>query len=110
MTSPTSELTMAPKAAPIMAPTARSTTLPFIANSRNSFSMVAVLPRPHSVDQAGMDHGAAHGGAGRLRHRDPRQPQPCLYLAEQRHRIFDRRGVRLDEQVGVQRHQLVVQS
>ncbi len=40
MTSPTSELTMAPKAAPpMMTPTARSTTLPFIANSLNSFSM-----------------------------------------------------------------------
>src|ERR1700712_1464966 len=39
MTSPTSEVTIAPKAAPMMTPTARSTTLPFIANSRNSFSI-----------------------------------------------------------------------
>src|SRR5215204_1462374 len=41
MMSPTSEVTIAPKAAPMMTPTARSTTLPFIANSRNSFSILA---------------------------------------------------------------------
>src|SRR5262245_25801253 len=38
-TSLTSEVTMAPKAAPMMRPTAMSTTLPRMANSRNSFSM-----------------------------------------------------------------------
>src|SRR5262249_42556306 len=108
ITSPTSELTMAPKAAPMMTPTARSTTLPFIANSRNSFSIAVTLRlcAARSVDQAGMDHGAAHGGAGRLGDRHHRQPQPLLQLAEQRHRIFDRRRVALDEEVGVQRHQL----
>src|ERR1700745_3448898 len=111
MTSPTSELTMAPKAAPMMTPTARSTTLPFIANSRNSFSIAVTLPLvlPCSVDQAGMDHGAADGGAGRLGHRHHRQPQPLLQLAEQRHRIFDRRGIALHEEVHGERHQLVRQ-
>src|SRR5262249_21361622 len=39
----TSESTTLPNAAPITTPTARSTTLPFIANSRNSFSMVPSL-------------------------------------------------------------------
>src|SRR5437879_1626192 len=36
MTSPTSEATILPKAPPITTPTARSITLPFIANSLNS--------------------------------------------------------------------------
>src|SRR3984957_7040703 len=43
MISATIELTIAPNAAPIMTPTARSTTLPFIAKSRNSFS-IQLLP------------------------------------------------------------------
>src|SRR5262249_2856171 len=119
MTSATSELTMAPNAAPMMTPTARSTTLPFIANSRNSFSMLDALLRssgeesgrrfgPVLVDQAGMHHRAADGDARRLAHRHHRQPQLLVHLAEQRHRIFDRRRARLHEQVVVQRHQLVV--
>jgi hypothetical protein len=45
-TSPTSESTILPNAAPMMTPTARSMTLPFTANSRNSRSMpIAVPPR-----------------------------------------------------------------
>src|SRR5580700_5394412 len=94
MTSPTSEVTMAPKAAPMMTPTARSTTLPFIANSRNSFSTLktfvrspgkeAAISPQDSVDQAGMHHGAAHGDAGGLGHRHHRQTQLLLQLAEQR--------------------------
>src|ERR1700723_904285 len=39
MMSATIEVTIAPNAAPMMTPTARSTTLPFIAKSRNSFSI-----------------------------------------------------------------------
>ena len=39
MTSLTSEVTIVPKAAPMMTPTARSTTLPRIANSLNSLNM-----------------------------------------------------------------------
>src|SRR5882672_12608236 len=39
MTSPTSELTMAPKAAPMITPTARSTTLPRRANFLKSSIM-----------------------------------------------------------------------
>src|SRR6266699_6442184 len=122
MMSPTSELTIAPKAAPMMMmPTARSTTLPFIANSRNSFS----IRKPFSstwlagpfmtaaseglVDQAGMHHGAAHGHARRLRHRHHRQTQRLLHLAEQRQRVFHRRRIGFDEEIGMQRHQLVVQ-
>ncbi len=47
--SPTSEDTILPKAAPMMTPTARSTTLPFIANSLNSDArLIADLPNaPH---------------------------------------------------------------
>src|SRR5882724_1773435 len=47
MTSATSELTILPNAAPITTPTARSMTLPFIANSLNSEAklMVRVLRR-----------------------------------------------------------------
>src|SRR6266403_2602187 len=40
MTSPTSDETIFPKAAPMMTPTARSTTLPFMANSLNSDAML----------------------------------------------------------------------
>src|SRR6201999_61653 len=96
MISPTSEFTMAPKAAPMMTPTARSTTLPFIANSRNSLSIssppllsipsgynVSARPGPSSVDQAGMHHGATHGYSRRFRHRHHRQPQALLDLAKQ---------------------------
>src|SRR3954454_4996423 len=94
MMSLTIEVTIAPKAAPMMTPTARSTTLPFIANSRNSFS----IRKPFSsswlagvfitaasedlVDQAGMHHGAAHRRARRLRYRHHRQTQSLVHLAE----------------------------
>src|SRR5258705_4233914 len=46
ITSPTSEATILPKAPPITTPTARSTTLPFIANSLNSEArlMTGFLP------------------------------------------------------------------
>src|SRR6516164_5408450 len=118
ITSLTSELTMAPNAAPIMTPTARSTTLPFIANSRNSFSIPEPLFRVSpwkarawsgSVDQARMYHRAADRRTGGFGHRDHRKSQRLIHLAEQRHCILDRRGAGFDEQVGVQRHQLVVQ-
>ena len=46
MMSATSELTIAPKAAPMITPTARSTTLPRIANFLNSSSIVTSLKRP----------------------------------------------------------------
>jgi hypothetical protein len=57
ITSPTSELTMAPKAAPMMTPTARSTTLPFIANSLNSFSIEKspLRRRAYSVNRIAAD-------------------------------------------------------
>src|SRR5580700_4802040 len=111
MMSPTSEVTMPPKAAPMMTPTARSTTLPFMAKSRNSFS-IGSSSSAHlasSVDQAGMYHGAAHRDAGGLSHGNHRQPQPFLDLAEQRERVFDGRRIAFDEEIGVQRHQLVMQ-
>src|SRR5262249_24665958 len=93
MMSPTSDVTIAPNAAPMMTPTARSTTLPFMANSRNSFSMAAILlaverrkTRPAgSVDQAGMHHGAAHRDTSRLGHRHHRKTQLLVHLAEQGH-------------------------
>src|SRR5215475_12535761 len=125
MMSPTSEVTMAPNAAPMMTPTARSTTLPFIANSRNSFSTIhlhsshkqqaqysvtsdGVSKRPNSVDQAGMHHRAANRGPRGFGDRNHGKPQLLVDLAEQRQRVFYRRGIGFDEQIHVQRHQLVV--
>src|ERR1700684_713302 len=119
--SPTSEVTMLPKAAPMMTPTARSTTLPFIAKSRNSLSILRALlfslPNKNghgnrvenSVDQTRMNHRAADRDARRLGHRHHRQSQRLLHLAEQRQRILDRGRIGLDEKVVSQRHQLVVQ-
>jgi hypothetical protein len=43
-TSSTSDETMAPKAAPMITPMARSIMLPLMAKSRNSFSMRALTP------------------------------------------------------------------
>jgi hypothetical protein len=43
MTSATSDLTIVPKAAPIMIPTAMSTTFPRIANSLNSLNIFPLL-------------------------------------------------------------------
>src|ERR1700757_3309567 len=101
MMSLTIEVTMLPNAAPMMTPTARSTTLPFMAKSRNSFSMGSSSSAAlhGSVDQAGMDHGAAHRDAGGLGRRHHRQPQPFLDLAEQRERVFDRRRIAFDEEI-----------
>src|SRR5579864_531881 len=103
MMSPTSELTMAPKAAPMMTPTARSTTLPrmanflnsssidpFLADSRCAFGSAVAAPRIRlrrasgSVDQAGMHHGFADGDLCLLARRHHRQAQPVLALAQQR--------------------------
>src|SRR4029077_9903908 len=93
MISLTSEATIAPNAAPMMTPTARSTTLPRIANFLNSSSMirpsVAIgLLRRHPkrtaiktskvtglVDQSGVHHGFAHGDLCLFARRHHRQPQ-----------------------------------
>src|SRR5258707_15233796 len=119
MMSTTSDVTMPPNAAPMMTPTARSTTLPFIANSRNSLSIrspfssasrtgrLMTATSRRLVDQARMHDGAAPRHACRLRPRHHRQPQLLLQLAEQRQRVFHRRRIGLDEEIGVQRHQLV---
>src|SRR2546425_6414399 len=105
MTSLTSELTIAPKAAPMITPTARSTALPLIANSRNSFSMrstaerrlhllegLEVLLQPVHVLLHLDDRGAelrhragGAAGAGRLLHRlpaDVTELRVCAPLAE----------------------------
>src|ERR1700754_3320537 len=109
MISATSEDTIAPKAAPMITPTARSTTLPFIAKSRNSFNIcqapsfsagrTSAGPRK-SVDQPRMHHRVADRDARRLRHRHHRQAQLLLHLAEQRQRVLDRRRIAFDEEVG----------
>src|ERR1700733_973620 len=128
MMSPTSELTMAPKAAPMMTPTARSTTLPRMANFLNSSSIDPSLADRRrafvsanaaqepvcggasgSVDQAGMDHGFADGDLRLLGRRHHRQAQPVLALAQERQGIFDRRRARLDEEIDVERRELVLQ-
>src|SRR3984893_526509 len=84
MMSPTSEVTMTPHATPMMTPTARSTALPFIANSRNSLSILSpfsstLLTGGRTVealiDEAGMHHGAAHRQPRRLGDRHHRQAQ-----------------------------------
>src|SRR5579871_5915909 len=94
MMSLTSELTMAPKAAPMITATARSTTLPFIAKSRNSFSIGKSPFRSssESIDQSRMHHRAADGRARRLGNGDHRQAQPFLDPAKQRK---DRKSTRL---------------
>ena len=56
MTSLTSELTIVPNAAPMMMPTAMSSTLPRMANSLNSLSMVAVLRRAASAAPGSLYH------------------------------------------------------
>src|SRR5471032_1957701 len=117
MTSPTSEVTMPPNAAPMMTPTARSTTLAFIANSRNSLSicspfcssLTGLEPFEALINEARVNHGAAHRRPRRLGDRHHRQAQLLVDLAEQRQRVFHRRRIGLDEEIGVQRHQFVVQ-
>src|SRR3981189_3228576 len=117
MMSPTSEVTMAPKAAPMMTPTARSTTLPFIANSRNSFSMVDFLfrssgrrqPRARgSVDQAGMDHGVADHLAGWRRHIHQRQAHLFVQPPQQLEAMLGACEPRLLEDGIMQRRQPVL--
>src|SRR5580698_8000530 len=91
MMSLTKELTIAPQAAPMMTPTARSTTLPRMANFLNSSSIdpsrestrfhrrqysarMRLRRASSSVDQAGMHHGFAHRRArlvGKPHHRQP---------------------------------------
>ena len=118
MMSPTSELTMAPKAAPMMTPTARSTTLPFIANSRNSFS---TLRPPFSlssdetcrllaglVDQARMHHGIADHLAGRRRHIHQRQAHFFLEPPQQFEAMLGARQAGLLEDRIMQRRQAVL--
>src|SRR5262249_32216534 len=95
--SPTSELTIAPNAAPIITPTARSTTLPRMANFLNSSSIgpspqlldmtkakdasrsgakqAAAQPsNSASIDQSGMYHGLADRNLRLLGGRHHRQP------------------------------------
>src|SRR6185369_14144773 len=113
MMSPTSEVTMAPKAAPMMTPTARSTTLPFMANSRNSFSMSYPPLRwsgedSASVDQAGMDHGIADHLAGRRRHIHQRQAHLFFQPSEQLEAMLGSREARLLEDGIMQRRQPVL--
>src|SRR5258708_12768308 len=99
MMSPTSEVTMPPNAAPMMTPTARSTTLPFIANSRNSLSICSPfcstsIAVEGLVDEARMHHGAAHRHARGLGYRHHRQahlffvfaPPPQHPIPPHRHR------------------------
>src|SRR6187399_130305 len=70
--SPTSDSTIRPKAAPMITPMARSTTLPLTANSRNSsrtfiFCSSWAVPGPLTIGQAGpipkgwVGSGGSHG-------------------------------------------------
>src|SRR5581483_9911315 len=127
MMSPTSELTMPVKAAPMITPMARSTTLPRSANFLKSSSMASFAPSRASdtttiggvcpgprfredgqnggslVDQAGVHHCLAHGLLRLFGRRHHRQPERIGALADQRHGVLDRRRAGLDEQVDVQR-------
>src|SRR3982751_5171642 len=60
------------------------------------------------VDQSGMDHRLAHRGLGLVGERDHRQPYRLRAFSKQRKRILGRRRIGLQEQGGVQRHQLVL--
>src|SRR5262245_61942250 len=99
MRSPTSEFTIPEKAAPMITPTARSTTLPRSANFLNSSSMTVHLgahgrtgrPSPTLVDQSRMDHRLPHGGLGFLAGRHHWQSHRVGTLADERHRILDGR-------------------
>src|SRR5664279_1638957 len=106
MMSQTSDDTMAPKAAPMITPTARSTTLPRSANFLNSSSMGLPV---RLVDQPGMHHGVAHDRLRLVGQRHHRQPHGIGALAKHRERIFGRRRIGFDEQMLMQRHQLVLQ-
>src|SRR5277367_1171427 len=133
MMSLTSELTIAPNAAPMMTPTARSTTLPRIANFLNSSSIghpsawvdrrlpaerrlllarrsaaASKFGATLSVDQAGMHHGFTHCGLGLLACRHHGQPHVRRALADQRQRIFDRSRRGLDKEIDVKRRELVL--
>src|ERR1700693_2883818 len=106
---------MPPKAAPMMTPTARSTTLPRNANFLNSSSISPPRCRRRSflknalVDQSGVHHGGADRGAGRRGDRNHGQTYGLVALAENRQRVFRRRRVGLEKQGLVQRHQLVLE-
>src|SRR5882757_7572847 len=98
ITSATSDETMLPKAAPMITPTARSTTLPRNANFLNSSSkacpFVAAL-----VDQPGVHHGVAHDRLRLVRQRHHRQPHLVRQLAEHRQRVLRRRRVGFHKQM-----------
>src|SRR5438094_5212721 len=114
MTSPTSEVTMAPKAAPMMTPTARSTTLPFIANSRNSFSTLRPSSRGSDetraglVDQARMHHRVADHLAGWRRHVHQRQAHFFFEPPQQLEAMLGSREAGLPEDGIMQRRQAVL--
>src|SRR5262249_5773672 len=100
MTSPTSDETIAPKAAPMMTPTARSTTLPRSANFLNSSNMVG-LPKgsAHTPPQVWIIEAAAarDGGRGRVGKGASQACKAC-----QRHRAppCPRGAWRAEERVG----------
>src|SRR5262245_18043283 len=108
-TSPTSEFTIPEKAAPMITPTAKSTTLPRSANFLNSSNMTVHLAAhgslgrrsPTLVDQTCMDHRLPHGGLCFLAGRHHWQPHRVGALADERHRILDRRRARFNEQIDV---------
>src|SRR5208282_1422921 len=142
MTSPTSELTMLPNAAPMITPTARSMTLPRMANFLKSSSIAnppgmcrSSITRasrvksfrrlagrndsgcfpPHFpfrrslIDQARMHHGVSNRRLRLVRQCHHGQSHRVGAFAEYRKRVFGGRRVGLDEQVLMQRHQLVLQ-
>src|SRR4051812_42409398 len=87
----TSEATILPNAAPMMTPTARSTTLPFIANSRNSLLRLIVrLPG---------SRGWKLGGGSAVGHFEDLQPLVARGAA-QRHRVA---LARLEQRAGDRR-------
>src|SRR5262245_55474741 len=66
-TSLTNDEVIFPNAAPMMMPTAMSTTLPFTANSRNSFSIPILAPPDHRVPAAGVEQSRKPAGVSRAR-------------------------------------------
>src|SRR6478609_1138152 len=58
-------------------------------------------PRHPLIDQAGVHHRLAHSGLRLLARRHHRQPHGIGALADERHRILDRRRTRFDKQINV---------
>src|SRR4051812_4054706 len=105
MRSDTIELTIAPKAAPMITPTARSTTLPFSANFLNSSIMNV---RPALVDDSRMNHCLVDDFARRLSHRHQGRAHLFINAAQQLEAMLGACNAWLHENCIMQRHEPIL--